>query len=78
MRNFGLMPPGVDLAPCKYCPNPIAELYETQCLHDMGREYAPCKQMERMALQRRGRRLEIMWVCLATALILSVLLWFHN
>lgn len=78
MRNFGLLPQGVDLTPCKYCGNPIAELHETQCLHDMGSEYAPCKQLARIALKKRGRQLEIMWVCLCTALAIGVLFALHH
>lgn len=75
MRIFALMPKGVDLTPCRYCSNPIAEY---QCAHEMGGEYAPCKQVERMERKRRGQRLEILWVCITTAVALSVLLFCHN
>jgi hypothetical protein len=78
MRIFSLMPKGVDLTPCQYCSNPIAELHDYQCMHDMGSEYAPCKQLERLAKKRRGERIEIMWVCIVVTLAIGVILMFHN
>lgn len=78
MRVFALMPKGVDLTPCKYCANPIAELHEYQCLHDMGSEYAPCKQLERMARQRRGRRAEIICVMMCASIAICVMFLIHN
>lgn len=75
MRNFGIIPQGLDVTPCRHCPNPIASLHEYQCAHDMGTEYAPCK---RLARKKLGRRLEIAWVLLATVIGSIVIFLLHN